>query len=96
MSDKEDDIEILSTRPHDNSSRPESRNLDDRFVNILLKIYESSKHHHPIVFCFFRFDYEMDLCNENQFNVDSFGKEMTDIGGHLMQKFTNNIIHFTD
>lgn len=38
MSDKEDDIEILSTKPHDNSSRPESRNLDERCVNILLKI----------------------------------------------------------
>lgn len=42
MSDKEDDIEILSTRTHDNSSRPDSRNLDDRYVNILLIIYDSS------------------------------------------------------
>lgn len=50
--------------------------------------------HYSIVFCFSRFDYEM--CNEDRFNVDNFGKEMTDIGGHLMQKFTNNIIHFTD
>lgn len=95
MSDKEDDIEILSTKLHDNS-RPESRNLDDRCVNILLKIYSSSEHNGFIVFCFSRFDYEMDLCNENQFNADNFGKEMTDVGGHLMQKFTNNIIHFTD
>lgn len=53
MSDKEDDIEILSTKLHDNS-RPESRNLDDRCVNILLKIYSSSEHNGSIVFLFFQ------------------------------------------
>jgi len=38
----------------------------------------------------------MDSYNEDQFNVDSFDEELTGVGGHLMQKFTNNIIHFTD
>lgn len=45
---------------------------------------------------FNRFDYELDPYNEDQYNIDNFDEDMTSIGGHLMQKFTNNIIHFTD
>jgi len=40
----------------------------------------------------------MDSFNEDQYNVDGGGynEDLTNMGGHLMQKFTNNIIHFTD
>lgn len=38
MYDKDDNIEIMSTKSHTNSSRPESRNLEDRFVIIILII----------------------------------------------------------
>lgn len=37
MYDKDDNIEIMSTKSHTNSSRPESRNLEDRFVIIYFK-----------------------------------------------------------
>jgi len=44
-----------------------------------------------------RFDYETDSFNEDQYNVDGgYNEDLTNMGGHLMQKFTNNIIHFTD
>lgn len=36
MFDKDDNIEIMSTKPH-TTSRPESRNLEDRLVfNVIL------------------------------------------------------------
>lgn len=40
MFDKEDNIEILSAKPQDNdNSRPESRNLEDRYaINLDLLI----------------------------------------------------------
>jgi len=92
MYDKDDNIEIMSTKSHTNSSRPESRNLEDRFVIIILII--------PFIYytllVFNRFDYELDAFNEEQYNNDNYDDDMTSIGGHLMQKFTNNIIHFTD
>ncbi|VVC44119.1 Hypothetical protein CINCED_3A013231 [Cinara cedri] len=74
MFDKDDNIEILSTKPQENNnSRPESRNLDDRF------------------------DYDLeDPYNADQYNTDNYDEDMTNIGSHMMQKFTNNIIHFTD
>ncbi|KAL5237021.1 hypothetical protein ACI65C_004431 [Semiaphis heraclei] len=72
MYDKDDNIEIMSTKSHTNSSRPESRNLEDRF------------------------DYELDAFNEEQYNINNYDDDIKSTGGHLMQKFTNNIIHFTD
>lgn len=36
MFDKDDNIEILSTKSRNNNSRPESRNLEDRYVKIFL------------------------------------------------------------
>lgn len=39
MFDKDDNIEISSTKSHNNSSRPESRNLEDRYVNMLFTFH---------------------------------------------------------
>lgn len=39
MFDKDDNIEISSTKSHNNSSRPESRNLEDRYVNMFYIYY---------------------------------------------------------
>jgi len=92
MYDKDDNIEIMSTKSHTNSSRPESRNLEDRFVIFILRILFI----YYKLLVFNRFDYELDAFNEEQYNIDNYDDDMTSIGGHLMQKFTNNIIHFTD
>lgn len=39
MFDKDNDIEISSTKPLNNSSRPESQNIEDRYV---IMQYETS------------------------------------------------------
>lgn len=105
MFDKDDNIEISSTKSHNNSSRPESRNLEDRYVNMLHKFHYDNLFnlYHiwvPFVwfklFVIYRFDYELDPYIENQYNADHYDEDMSNIGGHMMQKFTNNIIHFTD
>lgn len=41
MFDKDDNIEILSTKLQNNSSRPESRNLEDRYVKTCLNFINS-------------------------------------------------------
>lgn len=94
MYDKDDNIEIMSTKSHNNSSCPESRNLEDRFVIFILFIFYSFIYFKLLTFT--RFDYELDAFNEDQYNIDNYDDDVTNIGGHLMQKFTNNIIHFTD
>lgn len=97
MFDKDDNIEISSAKSHNNSSRPESRNLEDRYVSMLHVLYKSFIHSYLILLLFInRFDYEIDPYIENQYNADHYDEDISNIGGHMMQKFTNNIIHFTD
>lgn len=45
---------------------------------------------------FNRFDYELDSYNEDQYNDNHYDEDVPNVGGHMKQKFTNNIIHFTD
>lgn len=49
MFDKDDNIEISSTKSHNNSSRPESRNLEDRYVNMLCTFHYNNLYNYIVI-----------------------------------------------